>query len=233
MNSIGTFLVVAILLTNLGLALGGDTNHRIQQINDEVEKIKEFQKNHEANVKIYEVTDGGKGLILSEVKQPTSESSEATYYILHDEDGRILSHSEVPTSQSGDWYAESNHYFGRDGKVIMFEFHSSSFNSICTDILRITRRYYFDPGFNLISQTEVFADKDGKPISPKGCDLYGVQKDKPKIHKNFPELTRRIDGDIERFFKERNYGTCIEEKSRFGAGMPFVEAQNACEHYLK
>ncbi len=64
---------------------------------------------------------------------------------------------------------QCEHYFDKDGNVLLFRYYVSGFNSECTEILRQEFKLFFDSNFNLIGKQSALMDKDFKPISAEGC----------------------------------------------------------------
>jgi hypothetical protein len=172
-------------------------NQIIKSIDTIILSIEGFEKKNFKKIKIFEASENNNAVKITQLKQMPEyvpEDSIFMIYVLNDEEGKILKHEVDPTSQSGDWSASFTHYFDKLGRTIMFEFYTGSFNSQCTDILKIRRRYYYDDNFNLIKKSVTYSDKDNKPIkNPDRCETYGIQLEKPKIYKSNKDIEAAIN----------------------------------------
>jgi hypothetical protein len=138
----------------------------VETIKARVDSIDRYLKEHPGRLKVYAAVEGGNALIPVKDSTAWPENVEASINILADSAGTVLLHREMPTSESGDWFAAISHYLAPDGRTIYYEFEISSFSSGCTEILRETKRLYFDPTFAVLKEELSFADKDWNPISP-------------------------------------------------------------------
>ncbi len=172
-------------------------NQIIKSINAKVTAIEGFEKKNPKKLQVFEATETNNAVTITQLKQMPEyvpEDSIFMVYVLNDEEGKILKHVVDPTSQSGDWSASFTHYFDKLGRTIMFEFYTGSFNSRCTDILRIRRKYYYDENFDLLKKSITYSDKDNKPIkNPERCDTYGIQREEPRIYKSYKEIEAAIN----------------------------------------
>jgi hypothetical protein len=199
--SIGVILVLLPLLSWPEILESGsvDMSTTIESIDAKALQIDQMDKNNREGLKVFVITEKKDVLqLIEEGTETLPEQTEATYYELRGANGRVRRHTEVPTSLSGDWYAHYRHYFYENGNTMLYEFHSSSFNSGCAGILRITKRYYYDHDFNLVIKTESYTDgdKNGAPVNIERCDFYGVQREEPNISKNYVDLKGRINKDL-------------------------------------
>ena len=172
-------------------------NEIIKSIEAKVSAIEGFEKKNPKRLKIFEATEKNKGVKINELLEMPKyvpEDSIFMVYVLHNEEGKVLKHQVDPTSESGDWSASFTHYFDGPGRTIMFEFYSGAFNSGCTEILKIRRKYYYDDNFNLIKKTVAYSDGDNKPIKNIAkCDTYGIQRDEPKIYRTYKDIEGQIN----------------------------------------
>lgn len=172
-------------------------DERIKLIDAKVSAIEGFEKKNPKRLKIFKATENNNGvkiIELSEMPEYVPEDSIFMIYVLYNEEGKVLKHEIDPTSQSGDWSASFTHYFDSHGRTIMFEFYSGSFNSRCTDILQIRKKYYHDDKFNLVKKITTFSDKDDKPIKNiERCDTYGIQRKEPRIYRTYKDIEGQIN----------------------------------------
>ena len=187
-------LVISLLLFSV-TTYAQQNETLIKAIDAKVAAIEEFIKNNSNNYRVDEdIKDDSK-------EQPFTTN---TFYSELNDSGRVVMHETIPTSESGDWSATYTHYFDEHGHTIFFKFYSSSFNSGCADVLRITKRYYFDNKFNLIKKEVTYTDKDDKPIKDtKRCDTYGLQREEPRIYKSHKDITREINKSKTPYIKEK------------------------------
>jgi molybdenum cofactor biosynthesis enzyme MoaA len=117
-------------------------------------------------------------------------------YVLIDTTGKALKHEFDPASLSGDWSASFTHYFDEQERTMKFEFYSGSFNSFCTDILRIRITSYFDRKFKLLKHSVSYTDKDNHPINnAEQCDTYGIEREPHKIYRNYKDVLEQTARD--------------------------------------
>ena len=214
MKNILQILIAALLLHANALCLSAKElkadDSLISTIDKRVAEIEDFRKHHKQNQKIFIVkliNDYDFGLVEVEDDSHSIET-QVSYYMLFDDHGRLLSHSEVPTHSSGDLYAERTHYFDEKGNTIMFKNYSWDYTSLCTFLLHVTSRYYFDYNFNLIKKSIQFTDRDNKPIADTSkCEGYGLPEmermNQKLMRSNYTKLQQRISRDLVEFKKQR------------------------------
>jgi hypothetical protein len=208
MKPLRQILFIALLIFNatyLSAQESKAVDSLIVTIDKTVAEIEAFRKQHKQNQKVFIIRAHGDKLSLEEVPDGTSDDmTEATYYLLYDEQGRLLSHTEIPTSYSGDWYREWTHYFDKDGKTLMFKHYAYHYNSGCTYLLQVTTRYYFDTQFHMIKRNTVFTDKDDGMISePEACQQYPpAENDSAIMMPNYANIQERIEHALP-LFKDR------------------------------
>lgn len=196
--------LLILVLPIASVAQAGEQPSTVTAIDARVSRIEEFQKQNPGLRRTFSIVEVNNKLELEETPHPIATpggDSEAFYYIQYDNTGRVLSHSEVPISYSGDWYEDYIHYFDETGNTMMYKFHYSGFGSGCTDVLRITTRYYFDQEFSLIHKNHLVADRDNEPIT--GCDLDPDERKESGISRNYEEVVSRIEADLIRYKKLR------------------------------
>ncbi len=181
-------------------------DERIIFIDAKVSSIKAFEKENQNKLKTFEAIETESGMKFTELPDvPGSVPEDSLFmaYILKNTDGKALMHEIDPTSQSGDWSASFTHYFDDQERTIMFEFYSGSFNSRCTDILKIRKKYYFDENFSLIKDVVTYTDKDEKLIKNiERCDTYGIQRKEPRIYGTYKEVVTQTKNGRTPYIKE-------------------------------
>ena len=213
-------IIVLLLCANIPCLAAEKVNpddSLTNMIDKKVDEIEAFRKNHKQNQKIFIltlVTDHDFGLV--EVPDTThADETKTSYYLLYDDQGRLLSHSEVPTSSSGDWYIERTHYFDENGKTMIFKDYSWHYNSGCTFLLNVKRRYYYDADFKIIKKSAVFTDKANRLITdPSKCEEYGTgETDADVMQPNYEKIIKRINKILIKEKKDRiDYFKYLDEK---------------------
>lgn len=195
------FALLTLVLTSPVSGQDQQTKTRItKSIDERVSVINGFEKKNPKRLKIFEAIESKSGVNILQLKEMPGvvpEGSIFMVYVLHDENEKIIKHEVEPTSESGDWAASFTHYFDNEGRTILFEFYSGSFNSGCADVLKIRRKYYYDENFKLVKKTETYSDKDGTQVKNiKQCNTYGIQREEPKIYKSYKDIEAAISKSL-------------------------------------
>jgi hypothetical protein len=102
------------------------------------------------------------------VKLGDESDYQTAYFVYKDSTNTIKAITEIPTSQSGDWYAETTHYFDNSGQVYAFQKRLNTFyNSDCNSdggSVSVTTIEYFQGGKSVV---KIATKKDAKGVEVK------------------------------------------------------------------
>ncbi len=207
MKTILQILLTSLWLISIAVSVSAQTDKTIDELTAKIDKEVAdidalWRKNKDAQ-KEFVVIEQKDVLTLGQTPANFDyKDTEASYILLYDSNGRLLSHAEMPTSVSGDWGRELIHYFDSNGKTIMFKDHSFHYNSGCTYLLHVTKRYYLDTQFRVIKESTAYTDKDKKP--PTKCEQYGADEtDEHVMQPDYVAIQKRIERNLIKYKKQR------------------------------
>jgi hypothetical protein len=158
----------------------GAANASIEAIDARADSIDRYAKRRPHALERYaQVTEDGPPVPVRDSTQ-WPDGTITRFNIFRDSTGTVLLHREMPTSDSGDWFAVISHYLAPDGRTIRHDFEISSFSSGCAEILRETRRRYFDLAFALLEDVRKYTDGNGKDLNATECDRRSDDAPPPK-----------------------------------------------------
>lgn len=133
------------------------------------DSIDRYAAAHKDQVKLFAQVPGDSQLVPVKDSTAWPDSTETSYDIVFDSLHRPLLHVTSPTSESGDWTEEDAHYFGPDGRTILYDVKISSFGSGCGEVLREEKRVFLGPTGRIIHEARRFTDGNDKPINADTC----------------------------------------------------------------
>jgi hypothetical protein len=110
------------------------------------------------------------------VKLDDEQDYQTAYFIYKDSTNTIKAITEVPTSQSGDWYAETTHYFDKSGQVYAFQKQLNTFyNSDCVEdgSVFVNTIEYFQGGKSVV-KISTKKDAKGVEITNEKCSFQDL-----------------------------------------------------------
>lgn len=186
MKNIKIFILLYILIFGAFTFICGTEN--IKNIEEYIESINELRSQDSLNLKIYVKLINNYTLVEIKDTKNWPDSIDYTLNIYFDAKGNPIIFGLYPYSESGDWDLNLEHYFDENENTIYFKYYLGFFNSICTEILREYKHFYFDKSFKLIHSKLEYYDIDNQPIDTSGC-IFNYNFDF-KYYKNYEEVLK-------------------------------------------
>jgi hypothetical protein len=120
------------------------------------------------------------------------------FNVVLDERGRIRLLLESPVSESGDWVLQFTYLFDEAGRTIAFQRSFGAFGAECADIARQVSTAYFSGDGRLLARDYRLEDGQGKPLSPKGCELRTTWGYRIQLDVASALATRRLGAAVKR-----------------------------------
>jgi hypothetical protein len=111
------------------------------------------------------------------VKLGDEPDYQTAYFVYKDSTNTIKAITEVPTSKSGDWYAETTHYFDNSGQVYAFQkqlntFYNSNCNSDDSHVSIRTIEYF--QGGKSVAKISTKKDAKGVEVKDEKCSFQDL-----------------------------------------------------------